>query len=207
MPPGPASRKCTAYLLAGPGGMPLALRLSEGLGRILAEDRFDCFKHMPAPAWKIWVDTKFCSYMLLGKDHDLRSHECKRIIQARPFLPPATLAGFSCVPAHINLAQNMLALEAQNQAFDVLQQEPSFFTRQDSSRPGRKEWRGFGLPLTEVELLEARRTNNFDRTYAAQDMNLAKDSVIAVGRLASDARCLVDFNNRDEKRRGCQYAA
>ena len=33
MAPGPASRKCTPYLLAGPGGMPLALRLSEGLGR------------------------------------------------------------------------------------------------------------------------------------------------------------------------------
>ena len=32
MTPGPASRKCTPYLLAGPGGMPLALRLSEGLG-------------------------------------------------------------------------------------------------------------------------------------------------------------------------------
>ena len=32
MPPGPRCRKCTPYLLRGPGGMPLALRLSEGLG-------------------------------------------------------------------------------------------------------------------------------------------------------------------------------
>ena len=32
MTPGPASRKCTAYLLAGPGGMPLELGLNEGLG-------------------------------------------------------------------------------------------------------------------------------------------------------------------------------
>ena len=32
MPPGPHSRKCTPCLLGGPGGMPLSLRLSEGLG-------------------------------------------------------------------------------------------------------------------------------------------------------------------------------
>ena len=32
MTPGPAGRKCTAYLLAGPGGMPLGLGLNEGLG-------------------------------------------------------------------------------------------------------------------------------------------------------------------------------
>ena len=32
MTPGPAGRKCTPYLLAGPGGMPLVLPLSEGLG-------------------------------------------------------------------------------------------------------------------------------------------------------------------------------
>ena len=32
MTPGPDSRKCTAYLLAGPGGMPLGLGLNEGLG-------------------------------------------------------------------------------------------------------------------------------------------------------------------------------
>jgi hypothetical protein len=37
--PGPASRKCTPYLLAGPGGLPLVLRLSEGLG--LSLQRFD----------------------------------------------------------------------------------------------------------------------------------------------------------------------
>ena len=34
MTPGPASRKCTAYLLAGPGGMPLGLGLNEGLGHM-----------------------------------------------------------------------------------------------------------------------------------------------------------------------------
>jgi hypothetical protein len=32
MPPAPGLRKCTAYLRPGAGGMPLALRLSEGLG-------------------------------------------------------------------------------------------------------------------------------------------------------------------------------
>ena len=32
MTPGPDGRKCTAYLLAGPGGMPLGLGLNEGLG-------------------------------------------------------------------------------------------------------------------------------------------------------------------------------
>ena len=32
MPPGPRCRKFTPYLLRGPGGVPLALRLSEGLG-------------------------------------------------------------------------------------------------------------------------------------------------------------------------------
>ncbi len=32
MPPGPGYRKCTPYLWPGPGGMPLVLRLSEGLG-------------------------------------------------------------------------------------------------------------------------------------------------------------------------------
>ena len=32
MTPGPSCRKCTAYLRLGPGGMPLALRLTEGLG-------------------------------------------------------------------------------------------------------------------------------------------------------------------------------
>ena len=31
--PGPGWRKCTAYRQTGPGGLPLALRLSEGLGR------------------------------------------------------------------------------------------------------------------------------------------------------------------------------
>jgi hypothetical protein len=31
--PGPGDRKCTRYLAAGPGGTPLALPLSEGLGR------------------------------------------------------------------------------------------------------------------------------------------------------------------------------
>ena len=30
---GPGWRKCTAYRQPGPGGLPLALRLSEGLGR------------------------------------------------------------------------------------------------------------------------------------------------------------------------------
>ncbi len=33
MTPGPGHRKCTPYLWPGPGGMPLWLRLSEGLGR------------------------------------------------------------------------------------------------------------------------------------------------------------------------------
>ena len=32
MTPGPDGRKCTAYLLAGPGGMPLGLGFNEGLG-------------------------------------------------------------------------------------------------------------------------------------------------------------------------------
>ena len=32
MTPGPGWRKCTAYRQTGPGGLPLALRLSEGLG-------------------------------------------------------------------------------------------------------------------------------------------------------------------------------
>ena len=32
MPPGPGLRKCTAYRQTGPGGMPLALRLSDWLG-------------------------------------------------------------------------------------------------------------------------------------------------------------------------------
>jgi hypothetical protein len=31
--PGPGWRKCTAYRQTGPGGPPLVLRLSEGLGR------------------------------------------------------------------------------------------------------------------------------------------------------------------------------
>jgi len=30
--PGPGHRKCTAYLWPGPGGAPLALPLTEGLG-------------------------------------------------------------------------------------------------------------------------------------------------------------------------------
>ena len=33
IPPAPRWRKCTAYRQSGPGGLPLALRLSEGLGR------------------------------------------------------------------------------------------------------------------------------------------------------------------------------
>ena len=33
MPPAPRWRKCTPYLRPGPGGLPLVLRLSEGLGR------------------------------------------------------------------------------------------------------------------------------------------------------------------------------
>ena len=37
MTPGPAGRKCTPYLLAGPGGMPLVLPLSEGLGSTALE--------------------------------------------------------------------------------------------------------------------------------------------------------------------------
>ena len=36
--PGPGWRKCTAYRQTGPGGLPLALRLSEGLG-LSAADR------------------------------------------------------------------------------------------------------------------------------------------------------------------------
>jgi len=32
--PGPGWRKCTVYRQTKPGGLPLALRLSEGLGRI-----------------------------------------------------------------------------------------------------------------------------------------------------------------------------
>ena len=39
MTPGPHSRKCTSYLLCGPGGLPLALRLSEGLGVAEAKPR------------------------------------------------------------------------------------------------------------------------------------------------------------------------
>ena len=35
MPPGPASEKWAVHSLAGPGGLPLALRLSEGLGSTL----------------------------------------------------------------------------------------------------------------------------------------------------------------------------
>ena len=42
MTPGPASRKCTAYLLAGPGGMPLGLGLNEGLGVSAASLYVDC---------------------------------------------------------------------------------------------------------------------------------------------------------------------
>ena len=33
------AKKCTAYRQTGPGGLPLALRLSEGLGRTLARLR------------------------------------------------------------------------------------------------------------------------------------------------------------------------
>ena len=37
MTPGPGRRQCTEYLRPGPGGMPLALPLSEGLGRTLVQ--------------------------------------------------------------------------------------------------------------------------------------------------------------------------
>jgi hypothetical protein len=36
--PGPDGRQCTPYLPAGPGGMPLVLPLSEGLGSTLRAD-------------------------------------------------------------------------------------------------------------------------------------------------------------------------
>jgi hypothetical protein len=35
--PGPGDRKCTPYLAAGPGGTPLGLPLSKGLGRMLRD--------------------------------------------------------------------------------------------------------------------------------------------------------------------------
>ena len=41
MTPGPGWRKCNVYRQTGPGGMPLALRLSEGLGRTSANDGGD----------------------------------------------------------------------------------------------------------------------------------------------------------------------
>ena len=47
MTPGPHSRKCTPYLLGGPGGMPLALRLSEGLDR--SSGRWPCASEFAAP--------------------------------------------------------------------------------------------------------------------------------------------------------------
>ena len=58
MPPGPHSRKCTPYLLGGPGGMPLALRLSEGLGRILAEDFVDFHADKAFKTWEIKVHAR-----------------------------------------------------------------------------------------------------------------------------------------------------
>jgi hypothetical protein len=42
--PGPADRKCTPYLAAGPGGAPLGLPLSKGLGRML---KAPCLKACP----------------------------------------------------------------------------------------------------------------------------------------------------------------
>ena len=41
MTPGQGHRECTAYLWPGPGGMPLALRLSEGLELDRIGDCFD----------------------------------------------------------------------------------------------------------------------------------------------------------------------
>ena len=42
MPLGPGCRKCTPYLLPGPSGMPLALRLTEGLGVSRAAPKEEC---------------------------------------------------------------------------------------------------------------------------------------------------------------------
>ena len=52
MTPGPASRKCTAYLLAGPGGMPLGLGFNEGLGPMVPgrNAATGCHERMPYPA-------------------------------------------------------------------------------------------------------------------------------------------------------------
>ena len=65
MTPGPGRRQCTAYLRPGPGGMPLALPLSEGLGSTraiaasLAAPR--SFSRpapgIPAPRWRPWQAT------------------------------------------------------------------------------------------------------------------------------------------------------
>ena len=41
MPPGPGWRKCTVYRRPGPGGMSLALRLSDVVRRHCAEVRID----------------------------------------------------------------------------------------------------------------------------------------------------------------------
>jgi len=38
--PGPGHRQCTTYLWPGPGGTPLALPLTEGLGVIAAPDEW-----------------------------------------------------------------------------------------------------------------------------------------------------------------------
>ena len=58
MTPGPAGRKCTPYLLAGPGGMPLVLPLSEGLGLAFAEDPFYLEPDQPLEAWQVEVHAR-----------------------------------------------------------------------------------------------------------------------------------------------------
>ena len=50
MTPGPGLRKCTAYLSPGPGGMPLALRLSDWLGHKPCLWFCGCLEHAAQPA-------------------------------------------------------------------------------------------------------------------------------------------------------------
>jgi hypothetical protein len=56
--PGPGRRQCTAYLRPGPGGLPLALRLNDMLGRI------------PGGAMELALLT-CCSQLLDGDLHEL----------------------------------------------------------------------------------------------------------------------------------------
>ena len=89
MTPAPGWRKCTVYRRPGAGGMPLVLRLSEGLGGTVASvaDVVQAGRQRVGSV----VRLNWCEFGLRGREPYLRTRE-RDVADGSPSAPMATVA-------------------------------------------------------------------------------------------------------------------